>query len=89
LRVQITIGDFFDIATGNPLGPVTPGAILLHDFMELLGRSANALATALHVPANCITGILAATRGATADTALRLARYFGTTPILDESPEQL
>jgi addiction module HigA family antidote len=42
--------------------------------------SANALATELHVPANRITGILAASRGITADTALRLARYFGTSP---------
>lgn len=48
--------------------------------MEPLNLSANALATALHVPANRITGILHATRGITADTALRLARYFGTTP---------
>ena len=53
---------------------------MLHDFMEPLGLSANGLATALHVPANRITGILASTRGITADTALRLARHFGTTP---------
>lgn len=46
----------------------------------ILGLSANALANALHVPANRITGILSATRGITADTALRLAHYFGTTP---------
>ncbi|MCB0079613.1 MAG: HigA family addiction module antidote protein [Caldilineaceae bacterium] len=72
--------DFSDITTGNSLDPVTPGVILLHDFMEPLGLSANALANALHVPANRITGILNATRGITADTALRLARYFGTTP---------
>lgn len=72
--------DFSDITTGNPLEPVSPGAILLHDFMEPLNLSANALANALHVPANRITSILSATRGITADTALRLARYFGTTP---------
>ncbi|MFZ1772105.1 MAG: HigA family addiction module antitoxin, partial [Caldilinea sp.] len=72
--------DFSDVATGQPLEPVSPGDILLHDFMEPLGLTANALATALHVPANRITGILAATRGITADTALRFARYFGTTP---------
>ena len=72
--------EFSDIATGNSLDPVTPGVILLHDFMEPLNLSANALALALHVPANRITGILSATRGITADTALRLAHYFGTTP---------
>ena len=72
--------DFSDVATGRLLEPVTPGDILLHEFMEPLGLSANALATALRVPANRITGILAASRGITADTALRLARYFGTSP---------
>ena len=72
--------DFSAVTTGNQLEPVRPGDILLHDFMEPLGLSANALATAIHVPTNRITGILAATRGVTADTALRLAHYFGTTP---------
>ena len=72
--------DFSEVATGQPLQPVSPGDILLHDFMEPLGLSANALATALHVPTNRITGILTARRGVSADTALRLARYFGTTP---------
>ena len=72
--------DFSDVATGRLLEPVTPGDILLHEFMEPLGLSANALATALHVPANRITGILSAQRGITADTALRLARYFGASP---------
>lgn len=77
---KLTTIDFSDVTTGKQLQPVSPGDILLHDFMEPLGLSANALATALHVPANRITGILAATRGVTADTALRLAQYFGTTP---------
>lgn len=48
--------------------------------MEPLGLSANALATALHVPANRITAILAGSRRISADTALRLAHHFGTTP---------
>ena len=77
---NIASTDFSDVATGRLLQPVTPGDILLHEFMEPLGLSANALATALRVPANRITGILAASRGITADTALRLARYFGTSP---------
>ncbi|MCK9532903.1 MAG: HigA family addiction module antitoxin [Gammaproteobacteria bacterium] len=45
--------------------------------MAPLGLSANALAKALHVPANRITGIINEQRGITADSALRLARYFG------------
>lgn len=77
---ELASTDFSAVTTGSRLQPVSPGAILLHDFMEPLGLSANALAMALHVPANRITGILAATRRVTADTALRLARYFGTTP---------
>lgn len=57
-----------------------PGQFLLSDFMEPHELTANALANALHVPANRITAILKGQRGVTADTALRLARYFGTTP---------
>ena len=60
--------------------PVTPGEILRKDFMEPLGLSVNALAKALHLPPNRITAILNGTRSITADTALRLARYFNTTP---------
>ncbi|WP_456446974.1 HigA family addiction module antitoxin [Thiolapillus sp.] len=55
----------------------TPGELLRREFMEPLGLSANALARALHVPANRITAILNGNRVITADTALRLARYFG------------
>lgn len=73
--------DFSDVADGTDLmPPVTPGEILREDFMEPLGLSANALAKALHVPPNRITSILNGTRSITADTALRLARYFNTTP---------
>ena len=59
--------------------PVHPGEILADELAEL-DMSANALAGALAVPTNRITAILKAQRGITADTALRLARYFGTTP---------
>ena len=79
-REDLATIDFSEVASGHRLQPVRPGDILLHDFMEPLGLSANALAKALHVPANRITAILADTRGITADSALRLARYFGTTP---------
>jgi len=59
--------------------PVHPGEIL-RDELETLGLSANALSKALDVPVNRITAILNGQRGVTANTALRLARYFGTTP---------
>ena len=62
---------------GNGMAATHPGEILAEE-LEALGLSANAFAKALHVPANRITGILAGKRAVTADTALRLARYFGT-----------
>ena len=48
--------------------------------MKPAGLSANALATALQIPPNRLSEIVRGRRGITADTALRLARYFGTTP---------
>ena len=68
------------IAT-NGMPPVHPGEILREE-LDTIGLSANALAKALGVPVNRITLILNGQRGVTADTALRLARYFGTTPQL-------
>ena len=65
----------------NGMTPVHPGEIL-RDELDELGLSANALAKALGVPVNRITMILNGQRGVSADTALRLARYFGTTPQL-------
>ena len=65
----------------NGMSPVHPGEIL-RDELDELGLSANALAKALGVPVNRITMILNGQRGVSADTALRLARYFGTTPQL-------
>lgn len=59
--------------------PVHPGEILREELDEL-GLSANTLSKALGVPVNRVTMILNGQRGVTADTALRLARYFGTTP---------
>ena len=61
--------------------PVHPGEILGEE-LEELGMSANAMAIALGVPTNRITAILKGQRGITADTALRLSRYLGTTPQL-------
>ncbi len=63
----------------NTMRPIHPGEILRDELAER-GLSANALAKALGVPANRITGILNGTRALTADTALRLARCFGTSP---------
>lgn len=57
--------------------PVHPGKILRKDYMQPAGLSANALARALHVTPARINEILRQQRGITADTALRLARYFG------------
>lgn len=59
--------------------PVHPGEILRDELSEL-GLSARAFARALDIPVNRITQILREQRGVTADTALRLARYFGTSP---------
>ncbi len=61
------------------MSPVHPGEILADELQEL-GLTANALAGKLAVPTNRVTAILKGQRGVTADTALRLARYFGTTP---------
>lgn len=63
----------------NKMRPVSPGEVLREQLDEL-GMSANALAAALRVPANRVTGILNATRALTPNTALRLERFFpGTT----------
>ncbi|MFN3460057.1 MAG: HigA family addiction module antitoxin [Oceanibaculum sp.] len=62
---------------GNGLPPVHPGEILAGE-MEVLGLSARALGEALAVPPNRITTILKGERSVSADTALRLARFFGT-----------
>jgi addiction module HigA family antidote len=61
----------------NGMRPVHPGEILREDYLKELGMSANALARALNVPAPRINDIVRERRGITADTALRLARYFG------------
>jgi addiction module HigA family antidote len=60
--------------------PVHPGEILLEDFMKPMGLSQYALAKALGVPQMRIHEIVRGKRGISPDTALRLARYCGTTP---------
>ncbi|MBI3344629.1 MAG: HigA family addiction module antidote protein [Gammaproteobacteria bacterium] len=61
----------------NGMRPVHPGEILREDYLIPLGMSANALSKALNVPAPRINDIVRERRGVTADTAMRLARYFG------------
>lgn len=62
------------------LPPITPGEILKEEFMEPHGISANRLARDIDVPANRISEIVGGRRAVTADTALRLGRYFGIEP---------
>lgn len=60
------------------LDPIHPGEVLLHEFLEPLGPSQYRLAHDISVPPRRINEIVHGTRSVTADTALRLARYFGT-----------
>ena len=63
----------------NKMRPIHPGEILREEFLAPLDMSAHALAMHLHVPAPRINDIVRERRTVTPDTALRLARYFGTT----------
>jgi antitoxin HigA-1 len=62
---------------GAMLPLVTPGEILLEEFLKPMGLSQNALARSIHVPPRRINEIVLGQRAVTADTDLRLARYFG------------
>ena len=59
------------------LAPIPPGEMLYEDFMKPLGVSINALAREIAVPPNRISEIVSGKRSITADTALRLGKYFG------------
>ena len=65
----------------NQMRPIHPGEILREEFLVPMEMSANALAMELHVPAPRINDVVRERRSITPDTALRLARYFGTTPL--------
>ena len=67
-----------DVATGTTLPPLTPGEVLLEEFMRPLGLTARGLAEQIGVPGNRISAIVNGSRSVTAETALRLARRFGT-----------
>ena len=62
------------------LQPVHPGEVLLEEFLKPMGLSQNRLALDISVPPRRINEIVLRKRGITADTALRLARYFGNSP---------
>lgn len=64
----------------NKMRPIHPGEILREEYLKPLDMSVNALAEALHLTATRINDIVRERRGVTPDTALRLARYFDTTP---------
>jgi len=78
---RVDLGDAVDPARPRPAA-VTPGEILAEEFLRPLGLSMRELAASLDVPVNRISQIVRGQRAITADTALRLARYFGTTPQL-------
>src|SRR5262252_7262816 len=66
---------------GKKLKPVHPGEILREEFMKPLGLSMNKLALGLRVPVTRSADIVGERRGVTADSALRLARYFKNAPV--------
>ena len=72
--------DFSGIASGRLLAPVHPGEILREEFLAPLGLSVYRLARAIGVSRPRLNDLVLGRRRVTVDTALRLARYFGTTP---------
>jgi len=72
--------DFADVTTGKRLPLIHPGKILRDDLLQPLKISVYSLAQAIKVPRSRVNDIVLGRRGITADTAFRLARYFGTTP---------
>lgn len=74
---SVDLSDIVD-SSAALLAPIAPGELLREEWLEPLGITAYRLAKDIDVPPNRVTGILNAERAITADTALRLARYFGT-----------
>jgi addiction module HigA family antidote len=70
-----------EVGVAAKLAPVHPGEVLLEEFLIPLGLSQHRLAVEIGVPAPRINAIVHGKRAITADTALRLARYLGTTPM--------
>ncbi|MGA2048406.1 MAG: HigA family addiction module antitoxin [Terracidiphilus sp.] len=69
-----------ELEDGERMPPLHPGEMLREEFMKPLGLSSNALAMELRVPVTRVSEIVRERRGITADTALRLARYFNMSP---------
>ena len=77
---SLTITEYAPELSGqDKWDPIHPGEILMEDFINGFGITQNHLAVAIGVPPRRINEIVHGKRGITADTALRLARYFGTT----------
>ena len=72
--------DFSDVRSGRRLAPVHPGEILRDEFLKPMGISVYGLANAIKVPRSRINDIVRGRRAVSTDTALRLGRYFGTSP---------
>ena len=72
--------DLSEVATGRRLAPVHPGSILRDEYLEPLGLSVYALAGAIKTSRSRLNDIVLGRRAISTDTALRLARYFGTSP---------
>ena len=72
--------DFTDVTTGKRLPLIHPGEILRDDFLAPMKISVYSLAQAIKVPRSRVNDIVLCRRGVSADTAFRLARYFGTSP---------
>jgi antitoxin HigA-1 len=66
------------MSRAKKLPPIHPGEILLEEFLKPMDITMNRLARDLHVPANRVTQIVDGKRGISGESALRLARYFGT-----------
>ena len=64
------------------LSPIPPGEILLEEFLKPLGISQNQLARDIDIPVSRVSEVVRGTRAITADTAVRLAAYLGTSPEL-------
>lgn len=72
--------DISDVRTGRRLPLVHPGEILRDDFLTPMGLSVYVLANEIKVPRSRVNDIVLGRRAITADTAMRLGRYFGTSP---------
>ncbi len=74
------VAQFSETVTGSRLAPVHPGEVLRDEFLAPMGLSVYALAQALKVSRARLNDLVRGRRAVTTDTALRLGRYFGTTP---------